>query len=118
MRLPLAESVFVVLLGISLVVFLLPGDDLSASAPNDKVMHALTFLGLALAGRWAGCRPLVLGLGLGAYAVLTEILQAVLPIDRDGDPRDVLADAGGLVLGLALGWAVHRAGARARGASD
>ena len=78
----LARSVFAGLLGISLVMFLPPGDDVSAAAPNDKLVHGLTFVALAVAGRWAGIRPVRLGLGLAAYAVVTEILQAVLPIDR------------------------------------
>jgi len=104
----LARSVFAGLLGISLVMFLLPGDDLSASAPNDKLVHGLTFVALAVAGRWAGIRPVRLGLGLAAYAVVTEILQAVLPIDRHGDVRDFLADAMGIVLGLLLSWLAMR----------
>ena len=111
----LARPVFAGLLGISLVMFLLPGDDVS-SAPNDKLVHALTFVALAVAGSWAGIRPVPLGLGLAAYAVATEVLQAVLPIDRHGDPRDFLADATGIVIGLLLSrlavLVAHRAGAR------
>ena len=63
--------------------------------PDDKLTHALIFMALAVAGRWAQVPPLALGLGLVAYAGLTEVLQAVLPIDRDGDVRDLLADATG-----------------------
>ena len=68
---------------------------------------------LAVAGRWAGIRPVRLGLGLAAYAVVTEILQAVLPIDRHGDVRDFLADAMGIVLGLLLSWLAMRVAQRA-----
>ena len=103
----LARSVFAGLLGISLVMFLLPGDDVSASAPNDKLVHGLTFVALAVAGRWAGVRPVRLGLGLAAYAAVTEILQAVLPIDRHGDVRDFRRRDGivlGLLLSSAVGW--------------
>ena len=115
MRPQLARSVFAGLLGISLVMFLLPGDDISASAPDDKLVHGLTFVALAVAGRWAGLRPVRLGLGLAAYAVVTEVLQAALPIDRDGDPRDFLADAIGILLGLALSWMAVQVAARRTG---
>ena len=54
----LARSVFAGLLLVSLVMFLLPADDLSANAPNDKVTHLLTFAVLALSGRWAGVSAL------------------------------------------------------------
>ena len=40
--------------------------------------------------------------GLAAYAAVTEILQAVLPIDRHGDLRDLVADVTGVLVGLAL----------------
>ena len=112
MRPQLARSVFAGLLGISLVMFLLPGDEVS-TAPNDKLVHGLTFVALAVAGRWAGIRPVRLGLGLAAYAVVTEVLQAVLPIDRHGDVRDFLADAMGIVLGLLLSWLAMRVAQRA-----
>ena len=110
----LPRSVFAGLLGISLVMFLLPGDDLSSSAPNDKLVHGLTFVALAVAGSWAGVRPVRLGLGLAAYAVATEVLQAVLPIGRHGDVRDLLADAMGIVLGLLLSWLAVRVAQRSR----
>ncbi len=112
MRSQLARPVFAGLLGISLVMLLLPGDEVS-TAPNDKLVHGLTFVALAVAGRWAGIRPVRLGLGLAAYAVATEILQAVLPIDRDGDVRDFLADAMGIVFGLLLSWLAVRVAQRA-----
>ena len=102
MRPLLARWVFAGLLATSLVMFLLPGDDVSAAAPYDKLVHAATFVGLTVAGRAAGVRPVRLGLGLAAYAVVTELLQAVLPIERHGDVRDFLADATGIVLGLVL----------------
>ena len=104
----LARSVFAGLLLVSLVMFLLPADDLSPNAPNDKVTHLLTFAALALSGRWAGLSPLSLLVGLTAYAATTEVLQAVLPINRHGDLRDLVADVGGVLVGLALSWAVVR----------
>jgi VanZ family protein len=104
----LARSVFAGLLLVSLVMFLLPAEDLSPNAPNDKVTHLLTFAALALAGRWAVVPVLPLLAGLTAYAAATEVLQAVLPINRHGDVRDLLADFVGVLVGLAASWAVVR----------
>ena len=70
-------------------MFLTPGDDVPQGGPDDKLVHAADLRGAG--GRRAvgpGSRRLALGIGLAAYAAVTEILQAVLPIDRDGDvPR-------------------------------
>ena len=104
----LARSVFTGLLLVSLMMFLLPADDLTSSAPNDKVTHLLTFAVLALSGRWAGVPTLPLLGGLTAYAAATEVLQAVLPINRHGDLRDLAADLAGVLAGLAVSWAVAR----------
>ena len=112
MRPQLARTVFALLLGISLAMLLTPGDDVPQHGPNDKVVHALIFVALAVAGRWAGVPWVALGLGLAAYAAATEILQAVLPIDRDGNPLDLLADAAGIGIGLVLSLAAVRLGAR------
>jgi hypothetical protein len=109
----LARTVFALLLGVSLAMFLTPGDGVPQGGPNDKVTHLLVFASLAVAGRWARVPPLTLGIGLAAYAVLTEVLQGVLPIDRHGDVRDLAADTTGILLGLFLSWFAVRVG-RAR----
>jgi hypothetical protein len=111
----LRRGVFALLLGVSLAMFLTPGGSVSAGAPNDKLVHLLTFAGLVAAGRWARVPPARLGLGLVAYAGLTEVLQAVLPVDRHGDVRDLAADVAGVLLGLVLSGAAERVGqARSR----
>lgn len=97
-----ARPVFTLLLGISLAMFLTPGEDVPQGGPNDKVVHALIFVALAVAGRWAGVPWRAIGLGLAAYAGVSEVLQAVLPIHRDGNVPDLLADLAGIVLGLGL----------------
>ncbi len=112
----LPRTVFALLLGISLAMFLTPGDGVPEGGPDDKLTHLLIFMSLAVAGRWAQAPPVALGLGLAAYALVTEVLQAVLPIDRNGDPRDLLADATGILLGLFLSWVAVRVG-RARGSA-
>ena len=112
----LPRTVFAVLLGISLAMLLTPGDAVPGGGVDDKLTHLLIFTALAVSGRWAQVPPLTLGIGLAAYAGVTELLQAVLPIDRNGDPRDLLADATGILLGLFLSWIAVRVG-RARGSA-
>ena len=114
MRPQLARTVFALLLGVSLAMFLTPGDDVPQGGPNDKVVHGLVFVTLALAGRWAQVPWVALGLGLAAYAAVTEILQATLPINRDGNLPDLVADSVGIAVGLLLGFIAMRLGARAR----
>ena len=103
-----ARTVFWVLLAISAVMLLSPRDDVPAGGPDDKVVHALIFLVLTLAGRWAAVPWVALGIGLAAYAAVTEILQAVLPIERQGDVRDLAADVIGVGVGLLLSWVAVR----------
>jgi hypothetical protein len=112
LRLP--RTVFALLLGISLAMLLTPGDDVPQGGPDDKVVHALIFTVLAVAGGWAQVPWVALGVGLAAYAAVTEILQATLPINRDGNLPDFLADAVGIGVGLLLGFIAMRLGARAR----
>ena len=56
-----------------------------------------------------------LALGLAAYGVVTEVLQAVLPIERDGSLLDLGADVGGIVIGLGLSRMATRLGVGMRG---
>lgn len=105
---------------LSALSFFTPGQDLPAGPDiSDKIEHAAIFVALAVTGRLAGVRSDRLGVALLGYAVVSEILQAALPINRDGDWRDALADVTGLLLGLlavrlllGLGSAVVRARGR------
>jgi hypothetical protein len=110
----LARAVFAVLLGVSLAMFLTPGEDVPEGGPNDKVTHALIFVALAVAGRWARVPWPTLGIGLAAYAALTEVLQATLPIHRDGSVLDFVADAVGIAVGLFLALSASRLVVRER----
>ncbi|HET9499767.1 MAG TPA: VanZ family protein [Marmoricola sp.] len=93
---------------LSLLGFFTPGSDLPSGPPvSDKLEHAAIFFALALTGRYAGFAVSRLVVGLCCYAAVTEVLQAVLPIGRDGDWRDVVAD----VLGVAAAVLLTRAGA-------
>lgn len=76
---------------------------------NDKLIHGTLFAALAFTGRLAGVSLRVLAPALVAYAAGSEVLQALLPIDRDGDPLDFLADSTGIAIGLFAGRAVRTA---------
>lgn len=65
----------------------------------DKVVHAALFAALAVTTRLRFGKGLLL---VVLYAVLSEVLQAVLPIHRDGNALDALADAAGAIVGWGL----------------
>ena len=91
---------FAVLL--SLVVLFSPDSRVPSGIEiNDKVVHAALFLLLAVTGVVAGLPLRALAFGLVLYAGVSEVLQAVLPIDRDGSVFDALADVLGVAAGLA-----------------
>lgn len=97
-RLPFALAV----LG-SLVVLFTPGPAVpSGPTGSDKVVHLALFALLALTGVRAGLRLPVLGVGLAGYAVLSELLQALLPIQRDGSVADAFVDLLGATAALLL----------------
>jgi VanZ family protein len=104
-----------VVVALSLVVLFAPGPDVPSNVPiSDKVVHAGLFVLLAVTGRWARLSVAGLAVGLAAYAAVSEVLQSVLPIHRDGDWRDTLADLAGIVLGLVLARLAARPAERSR----
>jgi VanZ family protein len=99
---------FAACLLLSLVVLFSPGSEVPTDVPvSDKLVHFLLFVSLGVTGRLAGLAPLPLLVALVAYAGVSEVLQAVLPINRDGDVLDALADSLGVVIGLAVGSGVR-----------
>jgi hypothetical protein len=67
---------------------------------GEVLRSVVLFAALAVTGRMAAFAPLPLALGLLAYAGVSEVLQSVLPLNRDGDLLDVLADALGVLTGM------------------
>ncbi len=101
--------VFTVVVLASLVLLFAPGSDVPSGFPgSDKIVHFSLFLTLAVTGLRAGVRALPLAVVLVGYAAGSEVLQAALPISRDGDVRDAAADVLGLAVGIALVVAVRR----------
>ena len=110
----LARGAFAVAVLVSLAVLFAPAGEVPDAPPVvDKVVHLVLFLALAVTGRWAGIRAGVLGGLLVAYAAVSEVLQAVTPVQRSGSPADLLADVVGVALGLAA-WALGERSRRAR----
>ena len=90
-----------------LYLCLAPAKALPPEQMSDKAEHAiawgvLTGLGLLF---WPGLRVRVAAYAL-ALGALVEVLQATLPLGRDGDWRDWIADAIGVGLALAVGAAL------------
>ena len=100
-----ARLAFLLACLLSLVVLFTPGSDVPSGFPvSDKVIHAGLFALLAGTGLAARIPARWLVPALASYAVVSEVLQAVLPINRDGDWRDAAVDW----LGIALGFLVVR----------
>jgi VanZ like family len=102
----LSRGAFAVVVLVSLAVLFAPSSDVLAAPPGvDKVVHVLVFLALALTGRWAGIRQSLLGAALVGYAVVSELVQGLTPLNRSMAVGDWFADVVGVVAGLAL-WAL------------
>ena len=95
---------FVLVTLLSVWMLFSPGSTVPAGPPyGDKVVHVLLFASLAATGRHAGVRPVVLAGALVGYAIGSEALQSVLPINRTGDVVDAAVDVLGMLVGL-VGW--------------
>jgi membrane associated rhomboid family serine protease len=95
------RAAFAAVVVVSLVVLFSPGSTVPRETlVSDKVVHLALFAALAVTGRLARVRVVGLAVGLVVYAGGSEVLQALLPIARDGDVLDAVADVSGVVVGL------------------
>ena len=82
-----------------------------ASGGGDKLMHAMAFAAMAwcwsLAGTASRARAVAASIALLAWGVAIEAVQSQLPA-RTADAADVVADAVGIVTGLALAALLRR----------
>jgi VanZ family protein len=93
-------TAFVAVVLLRLVVLFWPRTPSEESIPNlDKLVHAGLFALLAATTWWrfAGHRAGLVSVLL--YAVASEVIQSTVVTTRDGDLRDVAADASGALLG-------------------
>lgn len=92
---------------ISLYALFSPASGVPFLPPGfDKIGHFCLFAALAVTGRRANIYASGLGASLVVYAVVSEILQSILPINRDGDVWDAAVDLCGVAIGL---WLFSRA---------
>ena len=100
-----ALGAVIVLLAIT--VCLVPGREIPGVFElNDKVSHlaghgllALYFSGLVIRRSWWKIFVFLLLLGSAI-----EVAQYTMNVGRDGDPRDVVANSIGALLGLVVAW--------------
>jgi hypothetical protein len=99
----LSRWAFAVTVLVSLAVLFVPASGVPVAPPGvDKLVHVLLFAALAVTARWAGIGVrAVAGLLLG-YAAASELLQALPVLGRSAELVDWLADAGGVLVGLAV----------------
>ncbi len=82
---------------------LAPEHDLPKLNVWDKAEHALAFFGLTFLGVWAMPHlRLRIAAAMVALGAAIEVAQATMPLGRDGDIKDLLADSMGVALGLAV----------------
>jgi hypothetical protein len=101
----LSRGAFAVTVLVSLAVLFAPASDVPVAPPGvDKLVHLLLFAALAITARWAGMGVRLAAVLLPAYAAASELLQALPALGRSADLLDWVADAAGVLLGLAV-WA-------------
>lgn len=112
---PVRIGLFALALLVIAWLSLSPIDELPVSVSLwDKAQHAIAYFGLALIGAWAfPDRSGRLAVGLVAFGVGVEVLQASMALGRQGDAIDAVANTLGVAVGLALAWSA-RALLRAR----
>lgn len=71
---------------------------------SDKIIHFVLFAALACSSRVAAISVLRTAVWVIAFAGVSEVLQAVLPLGRSGSLDDALFD----VLGVAAGLLIAR----------
>jgi len=105
------RALLAVLLAIASVAALAPGSAAPSLGVGDKIDHLLAFVSLAAAAAlsWPATRrhATLAGLGLLAYGACIEVVQTQVP-GRDGSVIDLLVDAAGIVLGLALAQGLRK----------
>jgi VanZ family protein len=105
------RALLAALLAIVCVAALAPGSDAPSLGIGDKIDHLSAFVALAVAAAlsWPAAwrHAMRAGVGLLVYGALIELAQTQVP-GRHGDAADLLVDAAGIALGLALAQALRR----------
>lgn len=77
---------------------------------NDKTAHLLAFAGITFLWQQYLRNLLWIIVGMLVFALFTEIVQYLLPISfhRSFDLKDIVADSGGIILGLVSSYIFDR----------
>jgi VanZ family protein len=107
-------GLYALAVAILLVLCLTPSEDLPDPGTGDRFEHmaawfVLTLSGFVLAPR----RQLAIPAFALVFGVIIEILQAVTPFGRHGDPYDLAADVVGVALAAVLWTGLRRLAPRA-----
>jgi len=106
---PVRLGLYALAVAILLALCLTPSEDLPDPGTGDRFEHMAAWFVLTLAGFvLAPKRRLAIPAFALAYGVLIEVLQAVTPFGRHGDPADFAADVVGVTLACALWFGVRR----------
>lgn len=100
---PLRLVLYAVATAILMAMCLTPQADLPSAHMGDKIEHTIAWFVLTMTGLLLSHhRPRAIAAYALALGALIELLQATMGFGRNGDWRDLLADALGVAAALAL----------------
>ena len=106
---PLRLVLNAVATAILLAMCLVPQQDLPTAHFGDKIEHSIAWFVLTMTGLLLSHhRPRAIAAFAIGVGVAVELLQATLGFGRHGDWRDLVADALGVVVALALYAVIQR----------
>src|SRR4051812_44281539 len=98
---PLRLALYAGAVAVLLYLCLAPRDEVPQGGVWDKQEHAIGWLVLTVAGLMlSNNRPRAIAVFALAVGVFVEIAQATMNLGRDGDARDLVADALGVAVAL------------------
>ncbi len=103
------QLVYAIALFWTITIFIgcsIPSNGLPDITGKDKLIHVAIFVPFGMLWRMLG-RSWLWVLVVGTlYGILIEIWQGLMPIGREADVYDAIADTIGTILGIVVGWGV------------
>jgi VanZ family protein len=110
---PIRLGLYALASAILLVLCILPSDDLPDPGTGDRFEHTAAWFVLTLSGYvLAPNRRFAIPAYALAYGVFLEVVQGLTPTGRHADALDLVADAVGVALAVAVWFGVRRFAAR------